>query len=231
MALSLYHQPLPVALLSTARLMRFVDVAGPALAAIAAAASALLALWLIVRNGKGIASATLCLIAGVFALTVVTLGAIHGLFGISYPLGRGALYLVPLATLATLGAAAQIAWKPVKVAALATAAALAAHYLAETNVRVYAEWAGEAGSKAAVQALVREAGNRPIRIAASATLEPALSFYRERYRLRQWPTIQAKPAADGFDYYVVCGADSALIQQKHLRTVFDDGAILVSRAD
>jgi hypothetical protein len=153
---------------------------------------------------------------------------LHGLLGVSYPAGRTALYLIPLGTLAVWSVVSRASWKPARVAALAAAAALAACYAAELHTRSFLEWADQAGSKPAVKALLREAGNCPVRIAASPALEPMLSFYRERYRLRQWPPIQPSPEAEGFDYYVLDAASAGRIVERHLREIYGDRAILVA---
>ncbi len=227
--LSLYHNRLLISLVPSEVVMRWADRLGVALAMAVALASVFLAACDLARRDRTRRANASALVAGAFSASLAALACIHAVAGVAYAVGRYALYLIPLGTVAGLSCVSRFAWRPLRAAALLAAVALAAHYASEFQVRSYAEWSGESGGKAAVQALVREAGNRAIRISASPELEPIVSFYRERFRLRKWEPVKAESAADGFDYYVLPASSAASPPVAEWRAIYNDGAILVAR--
>ena len=74
--------------------------------------------------------------------------------------------------------------------------------------------AEEAGARSLAQALRAIAGARPVRIAASPSLEPLINFYRARYRMRNWERVAVNAPDASFDYYVLTSEDAAWAAQK-----------------
>jgi hypothetical protein len=229
-ALSLYHHPFALKLIPEAQVMSWVDGIGPPVWLALGAAAAVAA----VVNGRsrsrdgGAAAASLACAA--FALTAPILWLSARVFGVAYPLGRCALFVAPMATLAAVAVGVRVPWKPVRLLTLAVFAALGAHYAAELNLSVYAESREDAGGRAAVQAILREAGSRPVRVAATPDLEPIVSFYRERYRLRNWPPVAAPAAAPDAEFRVFRSREApALPFSLPAHRIYDDGALVVER--
>lgn len=79
--------------------------------------------------------------------------------------------------------------------------------------------AEEAGARSLAQALRAIAGPRPVRIAASPSLEPLMNFYRARYRLGNWERVAVNSPAASFDYYVLVPPDAAWAEQKPARVL------------
>jgi hypothetical protein len=140
------------------------------------------------------------------------------------------LYFIPIATLAGLALAVRTNRGPLRVAAGLFAAILTAQYLTQFTVRVYGEWPGEAESEALVQALIRDAGGRPVSIAAGGAEEPVLSFYRERYHQKNWEPVERGLPEHDFGYYVLTAADTALVEKRHLRVIYKDLTLTLARA-
>jgi 4-amino-4-deoxy-L-arabinose transferase-like glycosyltransferase len=220
LSLSLYHtravfsRPSPEAVLNLLAPAALWGLA--ALTAIATAAG----VRILRRREKGSADALLVLTAGVMAFTSMALVAAHRWWGVPYPLSRTALYFIPVAALACFALLQRTKARVFRAAALAAAGCAIAVYLLQFNTRMYGEWRGEVDSRELVRALERHAGNRPLRIGASASEEPVLNFYRERYRLRNWAPVDRKPLDNSFDFYVLAPADAGRAPQYGLRVLF-----------
>jgi hypothetical protein len=80
------------------------------------------------------------------------------------------------------------------------------------------------GVRAAVEALRRECGTKPIRVGTSAAVAPVLSFYRSRFRLASWQLSDAAA-----DYYVLPESAAGLAGNGQLIVLYRDGGIVVTR--
>jgi len=149
----------------------------------------------------------------------------HRAFKIAFPLGRSALYFVPILTLAGLCLVRRIGWKPLQWAALLAAGV----YLFQFHVRTYSEWREYANGRALVKAIRQDAPLAPVRVAASPGWDQVLNYYRARYALGRWAPVQAVPSAGSFDYYVLKREDAAAMGERHLHVVFRDGQVSVAR--
>ena len=80
------------------------------------------------------------------------------------------------------------------------------------------------GVRAAVEALRRECGTKPIRVGTSSAVAPVLSFYRSRFRLASWQLSDAAA-----DYYVLPESAAGLAGNGQLIVLYRDGGIVVTR--
>jgi len=195
--------------------------------AMAAAFAAVLALW---RREKGRTAGLLLLTSGTIALGLALLAAAHWMGGMRYPLNRTGLYFIPIATLAGMVLVARTNWLPLRAAAGLFAAVLAAQYVTQFTTRTYGEWMGEAEAESLVQALIRDAGGKPVSIAAGGVEEPVLSFYRDRYRQKNWEPVERGLPDRNFNYYVLTIDDAALVEKRHLRIIYKDLWLTLARS-
>jgi hypothetical protein len=182
------------------------------------------------RREKGSTAALLLLASGAMALSLGLVMAAHRMGGVPYPLSHTALCFIPMATLAGLALTARTGTRPLRAAAGLLAALILAQYLSQFSLRVYTEWVSESESGALVQALMRDAGRRPVSIAAGGAEEPVLSFYRERYRQRNWEQIVRGLPDRYFDYYVLTSEDAALVEKRHLRIIYKNPWLTLARS-
>ena len=172
---------------------------------------------------------------GALALLVL---AKHGL-RLGYPVDRTALYWIPLFTLLCLGLIGASRGRGLLLAALglAPAAFLAAacvQYALQFNLRYYAQWHYDAGTKQIVNLIrARQAQqSKPkVRVRATWLFEPSLNFYRQRYRLVWLERLTREGPEGEADYYVLEGDDLGLLDRRGLRVLYRDpvsGAVLAS---
>ena len=199
----------------------------PALLASALPAGA--AIWYVIRREKGSAQALVILIGGTLLLTAAALVSAHRLWAIPYPMNRTGLYLAPLACLGSFGLASLLPGRIFRFAALAVAALVVILYIGEFRMGVYREWPQDSGVKSVVRILRREAFGRQVRIAASADLDPVVSFYRARYRLSNWEPIRHQPVNGAFDYYVLDAHDAGIVEERHLQVLYQDPGLILAR--
>jgi uncharacterized membrane protein len=182
------------------------------------------------RRERGRTAALLLLASGSMALALGLLLAAHLVGRVLYPLSHTALYFIPIAALAGLALAVRTKRRPLRVAAGLFAAVISAQCLTQFNMRIYAEWVGDGESEPLVQALIRDAGGRPVSIATGGAEEPVLSFYRDRYRQKNWqPVVRGLPDRN-FDYYVLTPSDGALVEKRHLRIIYKDLWLTLARS-
>jgi hypothetical protein len=182
------------------------------------------------RREKERSAILLILVSVTMVLGLALLVVVHLLGGMRYPLNGTGLYFIPIATLAGLALTARMNRRPLRVAAGVFAVVVTAQYLTQFTVRIYGEWPGESESEALVQALIRDAGGRPASIAAGGVEEPVLSFYRERYRQKNWEPVERGLPEHEFGYYVLTGNDAALVEKRHLRIIYEDLELTLARA-
>ena len=173
-----------------------------------------------VRDAGLISAGTLFLTAGFNIAT-------HHLFGQVYPVTRMGLYFLFLVPLCFL-AACRWLWSlrsPARAAAWLWTAALvvlAVALASEFDVRYYAEWRYDAGSRDMIN-LVRKmhgGGSRPVRLAASFPLDMALDYYRQVLGIEWLKPIGRDKPAKGYDYYALIADDLHYIDELQLRKVY-----------
>ncbi len=174
---------------------------------------------------------------GTLALLIVLR---HG-FEIKYPVDRAAVYWIPLFTLLCLGMIGVLRKRrPAFLAAglpLTLFLVLAViQYLAQFNVRYYAQWRYDAGTKDIVNVMrahqARE-GKAAVRVGATWLFEPSLNFYRRRYDLQWLERITRQGPRGQYDYYVLHGEDLRLALEMELEILYRDpisGAVLARPA-
>lgn len=196
----------------------------PALAAVVRIGAALVALATVLVAVRGTLDRLTYILGCTMAVSFVALEVGHRVFKIAFPLGRSALYFIPILTLAGLCLVRRIGWKPLHWAALLASGV----YLFQFNVHMYGEWPEYANGRSLVKAIRKDAGPVPVRVAASPGWDQVLNYYRARYALGGW-TVQTGPGAGSFDYYVVNQEDARLMGEGHPRVVFRDGQVTVAR--
>lgn len=156
----------------------------------------------------------LALLGGALVLTIVLLVMVHYGAHLLYPELRTGLYLCPFFTLVYLLAIRdRKAWWGLPLWLLVGL------YAFEWNTSHYAEWKFDAGTKR-ISELLRL--RHPRRVGASWELEPALNYYRVRYRMGGMePVVRNSPDGD-YDYYVLLPSDYGVISGRRLKEVYRD---------
>ena len=156
----------------------------------------------------------LAFVGGALVLTIVLLVMAHYGVKLLYPELRTGLYLCPFFTLVYLLAVRdRNAWWGLPLWLLLGV------YVFEWNTSHYAEWKFDAGTKR-ISELLRD--RHPRRVGASWELEPALNYYRVRYRMDGMePVVRNSPDGD-YDYYVLLPSDYGVISRRRLKEVYRD---------
>jgi 4-amino-4-deoxy-L-arabinose transferase-like glycosyltransferase len=222
--LSVYHTRRVVAFPAAIGPVAYIGLGALVIVAVSAGVAALR------RREKGRTAGFLLLTSGPMALGLALLVAAHRVGGMRYPLGGTGLYFIPIGTLAGMVLVARTHFPPVRAAAGLFAAVLGALYLMQFTTRVYAEWSGEAESEVLVQALIRDAAGRPVTVAAGGVEQPVLSFYRDRYRQKNWEPVERGLPDHDFSYYVLTPDDAALVEKRHLRVIYKDLWLTLARS-
>jgi uncharacterized membrane protein YeiB len=81
----------------------------------------------------------------------------------------------------------------------------------------------------ALDVLRTSAGRDPMRIGASASVEPVVNFYRAQHRANTWGRADRNLAAGSFDFYLLAGHDSDYVEQRHLVVIYRDANFAVAR--
>jgi uncharacterized membrane protein len=155
----------------------------------------------------------------------------HAIFGLRFPLGRTAVYFVPLAILAWLAFAARClesgaAWRAIGMAACVPAILALAAFLNGFTTEYYFEWRYDSGTKR-IFSLLREQGwtaQRPARLGVDSRLWPSSNYYRQRLRL-DWlqPATDAPTAGGGFDFYILLlPEDQATFDRVKIKILYRD---------
>ncbi len=156
----------------------------------------------------------LALLGGALGLTIVLLVPAHYGAHLLYPEMRTGLYLCPLFTLVYL-----LAMRDRKIWWGVPLWLLLGLYAFEWNTSHYAEWKFDAGTKR-ISELLRD--RHPRRVGASWELEPALNYYRVRYRMDGMePVARSSPDGD-YDCYVLLPSDYGVISRRRLKEVYRD---------
>jgi len=83
--------------------------------------------------------------------------------------------------------------------------------------------------QSALDALRASAGTLPVRIGASAAVEPVANFYRAQHRLVSWSRVDRGLESGSLDYYLLARSDDAYVQQRHLIVLSRDADFVVAR--
>ena len=153
-------------------------------------------------------------------ISLAVLIAAHRLWGVPYPHQRTGIYLVPLFIWALLSAPRS---RTTRTVAGVLTAVCVLQFTLLLRVDHYGNWVDDAAMKRVLTQLrARENGSRPVRVAASASSNQTVRFYRRRYG---WDWIQAfwlgEPGSNP-DYYVLWKADEAAVEQLHLTVLYRD---------
>jgi hypothetical protein len=167
---------------------------------------------------------TVLLPAGTALIALLILQATHKLISAPFP-DRGAIYFVPILTLTGLSVVRRY---PRILVAAAFACVLI--YAAWFPIGPYRDGREFAGSRDIAKMLRADAGQRPVRVAASLDLEPVINYYRSRYRQANWERIPRKPLAPGYEYYVLTTADAARVDGLRLRVLHRTPGIILARS-
>jgi Dolichyl-phosphate-mannose-protein mannosyltransferase len=138
---------------------------------------------------------------------------------------EGAIYFVPLLTLAGLGTL-----RGARRLLILAASVVCLIYIAQFPAGPYREGRQFAGSREIAKTLRAAVGQRAARIATSLDLEPVMNYYRTRYRQGNWDRIERKALTGGYDFYVLTSADRTWVDRLGLRVVaHTPGIILAAR--
>jgi len=199
----------------------------------ALALSGVVTLWLLLRRGAGKPERLetfLMMIGGSSLGTLALLVAARHLAGLKYPVDRTAIYWIPLFSLLCLSLVGILLRAPGiwPAAGLAPAAFLlvaVVQYGLQFNVRYYAQWRYDAGTKRIAEVIRACQAAHPkarARVGATWLFEPSLNFYRQRYRMNWLERVTRQGPQGAFDYYVLEGADRKLVEQLKLEVLYRD---------
>jgi hypothetical protein len=181
-----------------------------------------------IRFGRHRWNALLVLTAGTFPLTLGILLAAHRWLHAPFPSG-GALYLVPISTLALTALFLKRNTKSAKLLLYAGGILLIARYVTATDIRTYAGNEEFAGGRALAKALRTEVGLGGIDLGASKSVEPIVNYYRTRLRQGNWERVPRQPPTGSYAYYVLAGPDRALVEERQLKVVYQDAGLILAR--
>jgi hypothetical protein len=155
----------------------------------------------------------------------------HSAFGLRLPLGRTAVYFVPLASLALLAFAARCFESGPLPRAVGIVVCLAAilsilAFLHGFTTEYYFEWRYDAGTKR-IFSLLKEhgwEGPRAARLGVNSRLWPSSNYYRQRLGLDWIATVTNAPTRDGgFDFYILLlPEDRATFERVKLKILYQD---------
>ena len=165
---------------------------------------------------------------GTLALSLVILLAAHRWVHSRFPEG-GSVYLIPLCTLLVTALILKWKHKAVQIAFYVVGVLLIGRYVSEVDFHGYGAGREFAGGRALAKALRADAGTRAVRIGVSEGAEPIVNYYRTRLRQGNWERIERKPLAGIYEYYVLAGADRALVEQRHLHVLYQDTSLTLAQ--
>jgi hypothetical protein len=169
-----------------------------------------------------IADSQLARLTGItMAICLVLLGAAKRWLHLPYPAGGAQVYWIPLITLAAFELADRLRWRK---AAPAMAAVVAGFYLWGFPIRPE-----DGGVRFLVKAVRQEAPRQFIRVGASASIEPIVEFYKQRYGLGYWHVLEGESWTEPFDYYFLAPEDAALAEKRHLYVVARNSGVVAAR--
>ncbi|HTP25338.1 MAG TPA: hypothetical protein VMK12_06720 [Anaeromyxobacteraceae bacterium] len=172
----------------------------------------------------------LALMGGGLLLTIGFMVAAHTIAGIRYPEARMGVWCLPLTYLCAL-CLAGCAWRRTLLRATVAfpllafcVAALVGDLLAFDTTH-YETWWYDRASRRYVE-LIRERRasqiGHPVRVGATWIFEPSFNFYRIRFGLAWMARLDRKGPVGRFDYYVLAGDDTVLIERLGLKEIARD---------
>jgi hypothetical protein len=166
--------------------------------------------------------------------SVIALVALHLAVGLPYPYERTGIYLPPLMTL-TVAGGLESRWKILARSALLFLCAITVQYALEFKAGWYEEWKFDAGTKRAMQALMRYHGPDPVasRMGISWVYQDSATYYSRVWHM-DWlaPPTRDDPGSADFDYYYLRDEEQALVAERGLVILYRDpvsNAVLARR--
>ena len=181
-----------------------------------------------VRMWRHTTGGLIVLSGGTLALSLMLLLASNRWLHSRFPEG-GAVYLIPLCTLAFASILLKWKHKAAQFVLYAASFGLIAVYLNALDFQVYAAGADFAGGRVIAKKLRAEIGTRAARIGVSEAAEPIFNYYRTRLRQGNWERIERRPLTGSYDYYVLGGADRALVEERHLHVLYKDAGLILAQ--
>ncbi len=155
--------------------------------------------------------------------SAVLLLALHFLLDAPYPADRTGIYFIPALTLAIV-AFGNLPMLALRAAAFAIAILTIVCFAIQFDPRMFAVWQYDADTNRIAaqlsQIVAENAQSRPMTIANSWQLEPALNFYRETLHYDRLPPFTRRPIAPGSDVYVLTLQDRERVEELGLTIVY-----------
>ena len=189
---------------------------------------ALASLVAAVRMWRRVTGGLVVLSGGTLVLSLVALLAANRWLHSRFPEG-GAVYLIPLCTLAFASILLKWKHKAAQIVLYAASFGLMALYVSEVNFQSYASGQEFAGGRLIAKKLRAEIGTRAARIGVSETAEPVFNYYRTRLRQGNWQRIEPRGPAGSYEYYVLTGADRAMVEGRHLHVLYKDAGLVLAQ--
>ncbi len=194
-------------------------------------------LWFVSIRGASSQITLLGLVLGTIACSVGFWIGTHHFFGVVYPLGRTALYVLPLAGFGFVLAGSIVPSRIACGAIASVAAVVAILYVGELRTNYFKEWRNEAGMKRLVRLLANDAAkwrqSKPVTAGGSWDLEYSLRYYGVRYRIGWLTVLNAEERKTVQpDYYLLGPEDRKTVSELGLRVIADDalsGTVLARR--
>jgi hypothetical protein len=159
------------------------------------------------RRNESLAALT----GATFVFTAAAVLASHYIARMPLPYARTGIYFLMLAPLC-LAAAGRWAAIPATLLIVAMGSGI--------RHDRFLEWPLDATSREVMQAIAADAGSKPVRIAATNTLDLALEMYAAMYGYDWVKLERLDEASEPADYYVLGDADRHLAGELGLRRIF-----------
>jgi hypothetical protein len=156
--------------------------------------------------------------------SVTALVALHLAAGLPYPYERTGIYMLPLMTL-TVACGLEGRWKILSRSAMLFLCAITVQYALELKSGWYEEWKFDAGTKRAMQALMRFHGPDQVasRMGISWVYQDSATYYARLWHL-DWlaPLTRDDPRSADFAYYYLRDEEQALVAERGLVILYRD---------
>lgn len=183
-----------------------------------------LAAWRVWRRREWSPLTTACLFVW---LVAGSMGVMHVIAGIRWPIDRSALVLVPGFCLVLLGAweiasrQTEGMWRKSGMAAGLAAVLLAVVWVSGCNLHRTFLWAMDASTPEVMRAVAfatAERAPQSVRMRVSWRLEPVVSFYRARLGVGALEPVRRTKTEEGFDFYYLHAQDRGIAPKLGLVT-------------
>ena len=185
---------------------------------------------------RGTSGLALGIVGGVLCVSLAALTVLHLVGGMPLPVLRTGLYLIPLLTLG-LALAFELS-RPTAFAGTVLLAGLSVVYVAQMDVRYFADWRFDASTKWLMKKLDEDYRgrklDRPVELGVTWLVHPTANFYRKRNHMDWLPEVKRMDDLSGtnFEYYLLTQQDLPLVDKFHLKILFRDalsGTLLAAR--